>query len=179
MTGVQTCALPILPISQEKEKPKNINQSLLNSSYLNLLFCFSLSGKWSSIVFLSQYLLSRNSIPNDIKGKVYLYKIEALIHLKQINEALKSINSLLGMKENYRVDLYNINRGNIVNDIHMKMFLRIGMIYANCQIKSYEESEKLLQNLLETYYKDKESEIPIYIIYLGVYINLLQGKNAT
>ena len=169
----------IIPISQEKEKPKNINQSLLNSSYLNLLFCFSLSGKWSSIVFLSQYLLSRNSIPNDIKGKVYLYKIEALIHLKQINEALKSINSLLGMKENYRVDLYNINRGNIVNDIHMKMFLRIGMIYANCQIKSYEESEKLLQNLLETYYKDKESEIPIYIIYLGVYINLLQGKKES
>lgn len=169
----------IIPISQEKEKPKNINQSLLNSSYLNLLFCFSLSGKWSSIVFLSQYLLTKNTIPNDIKGKVYLYKIEALIHLKQINEALKSINILLGKKENYRVDLYNINRGNIVNDIHMKMFLRIGMIYANCQNKNYEESEKLLQNLIETYYKDKESDIPIYLIYLGVYINLLQGKRES
>ena len=48
------------------------------------------------------------------------------------------------------------------------------MINVNCKEGNYDEAEKNFQNLLDNFYKNKEGDIPPYLVYLGVYLYLLQ-----
>lgn len=158
------------------EKTSKVNPNLLWSTYLNLLFCFSLTGQWMEILFLSKTLLSRPNIANELKEKISLFKIEALIHLQKYEEAMNCVNTSIARQENIRIDLYQSNHCNLMKDIPLKIGLRIQMIYVNCKMNNYEEAERNLIELKDTFYKGRENEIPLYLIYIGIYIYLLEGN---
>ena len=164
-----------------------VNSHLICGAYLNYLFCLSITGRWSEALFMANSILENkstlsnlnlsNSMSNEFKGKINLFRIESLLNLKKYSEAMKCINTCIArQQDNFRVDLLSRTNSKIINDIPFKIGLRIAMINVNCKEGNYDDAEKNFQNLLDNFYKNKEGDIPPYLVYLGVYLYLLQRK---
>ena len=106
------------------------------------------------ILFLSKTLLSRPNIANELKEKISLFKIEALIHLQKYEEAMNCVNTSIARQENIRIDLYQSNHCNLMKDIPLKIGLRIQMIYVNCKMNNYEEAERNLIELFQLFLQE-------------------------
>lgn len=151
------------------------NPSILFSSYLNLLFCYSLSHQWTNSLFLISSLTSNKTskYPNDFIIKLYLYKIEALLNLNRIEDAVKQINELQTQyKDSIEcyIDLYSKDDCNLIKKTQYQMYLSLGNIILLINQQKYIEAENELRKVITTYYNNKSVVIPNYLYKLMLYI---------
>ena len=163
-----------------KYKKKIINQQIIISTILNLLFSLSLSGNYLEMILVIKTIKKEKweKLSNDIFIKFQYYKLEALISLGKIKESYELINSLL---QNYNKDNFNIiyfckDTFEYYNELNLKSFLETSAIFLLCKENKYNEAEKRLNNLIKEIYINNDLNISQYFSNLLIYIYLSQNK---
>ena len=155
----------------------NINSNILLSVYYNLLFALSLSKKYYEILYLINSLNIENII-NGSKDNIFNYfKIEALLNMGKINEVNSLINNLMNKnKDIFRIEIFDKNSNQIINDINTKIYFKTSLIFSNIKIKKYEQAKIDLINMIKEDFIDKKINIPIIYYNIMVYLFLIQGE---
>jgi hypothetical protein len=155
----------------------NINSNILLSVYYNLLFALSLSKKYYEILYLINSLNIENII-NGSKDNIFNYfKIEALLNMGKINEVNSLINNLINKnKDIFRIEIFDKNSNQIINDINTKIYFKTTLIFSNIKIKKYEQAKIDSINMIKEDFIDKKINIPIIYYNIMVYLFLLQGE---
>ena len=155
----------------------NINSNILLSVYYNLLFALSLSKKYYEILYLINSLNKENII-NGSKDNIFNYfKIEALLNMGKINEVNSLINNLMNKnKDIFRIEIFDKNSNQIINDINTKIYFKTSLIFSNIKIKKYEQAKIDLINMIKEDFIDKKINIPIIYYNIMIYLYLIQGE---
>ena len=155
----------------------NINSNILLSVYYNLLFALSLSKKYYEILYLINSLNIENII-NGSKDNIFNYfKIEALLNMGKINEVNSLINNLMNKnKDIFRIEIFDKNSNQIINDINTKIYFKTSLIFSNIKIKKYEQAKIDLINMIKEDFIDKKINIPIIYYNIMIYLYLIQGE---
>lgn len=164
---------------EQKSNTKGNIINLIISSYLNLLFTLSLTNKYTEMLYIIQNCI-HSSIPmtSDLKIKLSMFKIEALLTLGRLKEVSEIINENIKdfESENFRIDLYNKISGGVVNEFYFIISLYISNIFLNCKKKNYSEAENLLRKVIEKF--DQGKEIPNFIFNIAIFIFCSQGQSG-
>ena len=157
-----------------------INQQIIISTILNLLFSLSLSGKYLEMILLIKTIKKEKweNLSNDIFIKIQYYKLEALISLGKIKESYELINSLLQdyNKDNFNITYFCKDNFEQYNELNLKSFLETSVIFLLCKENKYNEAEKRLNNLIKEIYINNNIDISQYYSNLLIYIYLSQNK---
>ena len=161
-------------------------KSLFLSTFLNLLFAYSLLNKWCDILFEIKWFknivnkeLSFNRNNNDVLTKVNYYKLLALINLNNINNTKNFIDTELKVNNNNInntiVYLFNNDNGNLEKNITHNNYISCAEIIIDCRQKKFSEAEKKAKKLMiDNLYKYKK--FSKYYSELYIYTLLLQNK---
>ena len=157
-----------------------INQQIIISTILNLLFSLSLSGKYLEMILIIKTIKKEKweNLSNDIFIKIQYYKLEALISLGKIKESYELINSLLQdyNKDNFNITYFCKDNFEKYNELNLKSFLETSVIFLLCKENKYNEAEKRLNNLIKEIYINNNIDISQYYSNLLIYIYLSQNK---
>ena len=163
----------------------NISQiSLFTLSYMNLLFCLSLNGRYNEVILLIRVfppnLLNNNP---DIKNKLDYFKLNAMLNLKKYKEAEEIINkekeNINNSDINYAKNEFHCFNTSVCDKeykINHESYLILAEIYLDCGLKKYDKAEKNLNKLIKMVKYDKRSEIAKYYNQLMLYILSLENK---
>ena len=155
---------------------KGIMINMIFSVYLNLLFALSITNKYTEILFLISSCFKKIIPMNEeFKGKLIMFKIEALLALGKLDEASECITENLE-QENFKLDLYNKKSGAVINDFCFRINLYISNIFLCCKKKKFLEAEVLLRKLILNFFKNRE--VPNFIFNIAIYIFCSQGKSG-
>ena len=175
---------------------KDINESKLEiaeikipkiiflSTFLNLLFAYSLQNKWLDILLEIKWFKTINKTSyfnvqkDDFSIKLNYYKLLSLINLNDINNSKNFINIDL-KKNNFNFnkvfEFINCNNGKLEKNITYKNYLSCAEILIDCKEKKFSDAEIKAKNLLLEYlYKYKE--LPKYYFEIYIYTLLQQNK---
>ena len=175
---------------------KNINESKLDindikvpkniflSTFLNLLFAYSLQSKWFEILLEIKWFKTINKTSyfnvqkDDISIKINYYKLLSLYNLNDINNSKNFINTDLKRNNfnfNKVFEFFNCNNGKLEKNITYKNYLSCAEILIDCKEKKFSDAEIKAKNLLLEYlYKYKE--LPKYYFEIYIYTLLQQNK---
>ena len=175
---------------------KNINESKLDindikvpkniflSTFLNLLFAYSLQSKWFEILLEIKWFKTINKTSyfnvqkDDISIKLNYYKLLSLYNLNDINNSKNFINTNLKRNNfnfNKVFEFFNCNNGKLEKNITYKNYLSCAEILIDCKEKKFSDAEIKAKNLLLEYlYKYKE--LPKYYFEIYIYTLLQQNK---
>ncbi len=150
-------------------------------SYLNLLFCFSLTNSFNEIIFIVKYLFI-HQIKNIIQNnKTFYYTIEnylifAYLNTNQIELAK---NELYKINKKSISDLEGIfisNHKLISKEVYFKINLIMNSILINLKNKNYEEVLLGIKSGLKIYYDKSIKNIPHYFNNLILFYLLETGQ---
>ena len=160
--------------------PKNI----FLSTFLNLLFAYSLQSKWFDILLEIKWFkrINKTSYFNiqkdDFSIKLNYYKLLSLVNLNDINKTKNFINTDLKRNNfnfNKIYEFFNCNNGKLEKNISYKNYLSCAEILIECKEKRFSDAEIKAKNLLLEYlYKYKE--LPKYYFEIYIYTLLQQNK---
>ena len=163
----------------------NISQiSLFTLSYMNLLFCLSLNGRYNEVILLIR-VFPPNLLNNkpDIKNKLDYFKLNAMLNLKKYKEAEEIINkekeNINNSDINYAKNEFHCFNTSVCDKeykINHESYLILAEIYLDCGLKKYDKAEKNLNKLIKMVKYDKRSEIAKYYNQLMLYILSLENK---
>ena len=117
-------------------------------------------------------------ISNELLMRVNYYKLEALISLGKIKESYEFIDLIIekNNKDNFRIESFNNNNFNLLNEFQLKSYLETGKIFLLCKENKFKEAEEELVILINDIYINKDIDIPQYFSNLLLYIYLKQNK---
>ena len=163
----------------------NISQiSLFTLSYMNLLFCLSLNGRYNEVILLIR-VFPPNLLNNNpgIKNKLDYFKLNAMLNLKKYKEAEEIINkekeNINNSDINYAKNEFHCFNTSVCDKeykINHESYLILAEIYLDCGLKKYDKAEKNLNKLIKMVKYDKRSEIAKYYNQLMLYILSLENK---
>lgn len=173
----------------EKSTPQiKSMQPVINSSYLNLIFCLTLIENWPEVLFYCEEYEKSQYFKKD-KDSIYKfdnYKIEALINLKQMDKAMELIknNSFLINNNDYRGSFFNKVNNVLYNDVSFKLVLNVNMTKIHFMNNNLVEAEKCITNIFNIYNTGNGSintmtEIPPYLQMILIYYHLVKGNYIT
>jgi hypothetical protein len=151
--------------------------SLINSTYLSLLYALSMNENWNEILFYyteyenSEFYKKENK---DLILKFDNFKIEALLNLREFNKAIELTknNIILSNTVDFKGAFYNKLNNVIYSDQSYKFLLQINMIKLHLLNNNLVEAEKGINNVLAL----NLAEMPAVLINLMVYFNLVKGN---
>ena len=150
---------------------KTIPNELLINSYFNLLMCLSLKKNWLEMILTIKEFDNREIIlPNKIiELKIWLYELEAYIHLKN-NKKIKEIISKIKKFKKINLSLLNKINDDVINEINIKLYIYYTLTKIYIGEKNFKEVDSNIKKILFLI-KDWKN-IPYYIIdlLLNVYI---------
>ena len=162
----------------------NIPKNIFLSTFLNLLFAYSLQSKWLDILLEIKWFKTINKTAyfnvqkDDFSIKLNYYKLLSLINLNDINNSKNFINIDLKRNNfnfNKVFEFVNISNGKLERNITYKNYLSCAEILIDCKEKKFFDAEIKAKNLLLEYlYKYKE--LPKYYFELYIYTLLQQNK---
>ena len=170
--------------------------NILISSYLNVIFCFSLKNKWNDMLFFINDLENSNLPIKDISYTIDNYKMEAYLGL---NQSLKVIELL---KKNMLNGNYTYNcldnkgkflskvTGNIYDEINFKIALYSNVIKLNFLNDNILEVEKGIVKIFGLYNMNfnlnqnmnnqiENINLPSYLINILIYYYLIKENYET
>jgi hypothetical protein len=150
---------------------KTIPNELLINSYFNLLMCLSIKKNWLEMILTIKEFDNREIIlPNKIiELKIWLYELEAYIHLKN-NKKIKEIISKIKKFKKINLSLLNKINDDVINEINIKLYIYYTLTKIYIGEKNFKEVDSNIKKILFLI-KDWKN-IPYYIIdlLLNVYI---------
>jgi len=156
--------------------------SIMNNTYLNLIFTLILDKNWVGALAISQEYdrIDYLKKDKDIKMKLNNFLVEIYVNLNQKERAieiirgdLKNNSHLLNEKSNF----YSSSHNNIHNEIQVKMMLYSNIIRMHLINDNILEAESCLTNLMEAFDIKSIYDVPSFIINSIIYLNLLKGNN--
>ncbi len=164
-------------LSSSKKKG---NEQIIFLTYLNLLFSLSLSKKYTEMLLVIKNIKKQKfeQISNELLMRVNYYKLEALISLGKIKESYEFIDLIIekNNKDNFRIESFNNNNFNLLNEFQLKSYLETGKIFLLCKENKFKEAEEELVILINDIYINKDIDVPQYFSNLLIYIFLKQNK---
>lgn len=170
--------------SKSENNDIKIPKNIFLSTFLNLLFAYSLQSKWFDILLEIKWFktINKSSIFNiqkdDFSIKLNYYKLLSLINLNDINNSKNFINTDLKRNNfnfNKVFEFFNFNNGKLEKNITYKNYLSCAEILIDCKEKKFSDAEIKAKNLLLEYlYKYKELSKYYFEIY--IYTLLQQNK---
>lgn len=161
--------------------PKSFN-SLMNNTYLTLIFTLILDKNWVGALAVCQEYERIDYLKKDkdIKIKLNNFIVEIYINLNQTERALEIIridlknnNNLLNEKTNF----YSSSHNNLHNEIQFKMMLYNNMMKMHLVNNNIQEAESCLTNILEAFNIQSIYDVPSFITNTIIYLNLIKGNN--
>jgi hypothetical protein len=151
--------------------------SVVNSTYLSLMFCLSLNEQWNEILFYyneyetSEFYKKENK---DLILKLDNYKIEALFNLREYNKAIELIRNdiILSNTVDFKGSFYNRLNGVTYSDMSYKYLLTLNMIKLQLLNNNLVEVERLINGILA----NNSTEIPACLLNLLIYFYLIKGN---
>ena len=150
-------------------------------SYLNLLFCFSLTNSFNKIIFIVKYIYF-HQIKNIIQNnQIFYYAIENYLILAYLNTNQIELakNELYKINKKSISDLEGIfisNHKLISKEVYFKINLIINSIFINLKNKNYEEVLQGIKSGLKIFNNKSIKNIPYYFLNLILYYLLETGQ---
>ncbi len=150
-------------------------------SYLNLLFCFSLTNSFNKIIFIVKYIYFpqiKNIIQNN---QTFYYAIEnylilAYLNTNQIELAKNELNKINKKSISDLEGVFISNHKLISKEVYFKINLIINSIFINLKNKNYEEVLQGIKSGLNIYYDKSIKNIPHYFNNLILFYLLETGQ---
>ena len=165
----------------------NFPKNIFFSTFLNLLFAYSLQKKWLDILLEIKWFKNiiykefpsnnNNNIHYDILKKINYYKLLSLINLNNINKTKNFIDTELN-HNNYKndsIDCFNIVNGNIEKNINHYSYISCAEILMDCKQRKYLDAENKAKKLMLEYF-NKYKKFSVYYYELYIYTLLIQNK---
>ena len=150
-------------------------------SYLNLLFCFSLTNSFNKIIFIVKYIYF-HQIKNIIQNnQTFYYAIEnylilAYLNTNQIELAKNELNKINKKSISDLEGIFISNHKLISKEVYFKINLIINSIFINLKNKNYEEVLQGIKSGLNIYYDKSIKNIPHYFNNLILFYLLETGQ---
>ena len=150
-------------------------------SYLNLLFCFSLTNSFNKIIFIVKYIYF-HQIKNIIQNnQTFYYAIEnylilAYLNTNQIELAKNELNKINKKSISDLEGVFISNHKLISKEVYFKINLIINSIFINLKNKNYEEVLQGIKSGLNIYYDKSIKNIPHYFNNLILFYLLETGQ---
>ena len=150
-------------------------------SYLNLLFCFSLTNSFNKIIFIVKYIYF-HQIKNIIQNnQIFYYAIEnylilAYLNTNQIELAKNELNKINKKSISDLEGIFISNHKLISKEVYFKINLIINSIFINLKNKNYEEVLQGIKSGLNIYYDKSIKNIPHYFNNLILFYLLETGQ---
>lgn len=156
--------------------------SIINNSYLTLIFALILDKNWvAALSTLQEYeKIDYIKKDKDIKFKLNNYLVEIYINLNQYEKALSLIKNDLNSNTNMlneKAKFYSNCQNLVYNEIQFKMMLYNNMMKMHLMNDNLNEAEECLTNILETFNFQSIYDVPTYIINNIIYLNILKGND--
>ena len=177
--------------SNETKKESNLNfpKKLFFSTFLNLLFAYSLQKKWLDILLeikwfkntvYKDFCINKKDIFNNndnILQKINYYKLLSLINLNNINKTKNLIETELKQNNinNDNIDCFNIMNGSLEKNISHTNYITCAEILIDCKNKNYIDAEKKAKSLMLEHY-NKTKKLSVYYYELYIFTLLIQNK---
>ena len=173
--------------SNESKNESKFPKKIFFSTFLNLLFAYSLQKKWLDIlleikwfknIVNKEYNKKNNNNNNDnILKKINYYKLLSLINLNNINKTKNLIDTELKQKNsnNDNIDCFNVMNGSLEKNISHTNYIICAEIIIDCKNKNYLDAEKKAKDLMLDYF-NKYKRFSIYYCELYIYTLLIQNK---
>jgi hypothetical protein len=162
-----------------KQSYKNINQ-VITSTYLNLLYSFSLSENWSEILFYCDEFERTEYYKPDSRLRIDNFKIEAFINLKENTKASELLTNNINLLSTGDMKASFISKVNYIiqNEISFKYSLLINLTKLHFVNNNLLEAEKCINNLLGMF-GSCTNEIPSIVHNILIYYHLANGNTQT
>ena len=150
-------------------------------SYLNLLFCFSLTNSFNKIIFIVKYIYF-HQIKNIIQNnQTFYYAIEnylilAYLNTNQIELAKNELNKINKKSISDLEGVFISNHKLISKEVYFKINLIINSIFINLKNKNYEEVLQGIKSGFNIYYDKSIKNIPHYFNNLILFYLLETGQ---
>jgi hypothetical protein len=167
----------------EKAQPQIKSMpSLIISNYLSLIFCLSLGECWTEVLFYSNEYEKSDYYKKDkdVIYKIDNYKIEALIQLRKIDQALELIKNnmfLVNNNDSAKCQFYNKLNCSVYNEVTYKIALNVNMTKIHFANNNLVEAERCINNIIVSLNNQNNSkDLPAYLINLLIYLNIIKGN---
>lgn len=165
------------------KSPQKYLIEIFNSSYINLLFSFTLIENWNDILFYSkEYKNSPYFIPSNT-FTVNNYIIQAYVNLNLIDSALEIINkelnniASLNTNSNFYSNVIHVDYQNVDPKLSLYVnFIALNLLKGNCE--GIENSIKNIVRMIKKNSNKRNVELPVYIISIILYHFLINKKTA-
>ena len=180
----------LIPLINSNFKTKNYN-SLIISTYLNLLFGLSLLQKWNEILFYAEdyqssdyFNMGTSVYNNEVEAKVISYKVQSYINLNIYDKAFENINKLLSFENNEYSYSHNdfksqfvLNNSTFIKEDNFRNSIQVSLIKYYYNKGDLEKGDRILCLFIDSLIKNDiaESDFPNYVINLIIYT--LLNKN--
>lgn len=176
----------------KKYRSKSIN-SILISSYLNLLFCLSLREHWSEMLFYILQVETSNLASESTSFILDNFKMEAYLGLNQYSKVIDILKNNMQVNGNITYNTMDIKgsflskiSGNISNEINYKIALYANIIKLNFLNNNILEVEKGIVKIIGLYNinptPNQQIEniiLPNFLINILVYYYLIKENYET
>lgn len=166
------------PFEKFSPKVKSLSQ-IISSTYLNLLFCLSLTENWTEVLFFcSQYEKSDYfRAEKEVMYKFDNFKIEALIHLRQIDRALEVLkaNAVLITTNDLKGTFYSRDNSGVYSNTSYRITLNVNLAKLHFINNNILEADKCINNILSMFSGEMQA-IPVYVQNLLIYSHLIKGQ---
>ena len=166
----------------ERASPKIKSLPLIvTSTYLNLVFCLSISENWTEVLFYCN-LYEKSEFYKKDKDAIYKFdnfKIEALINLKETDKAVEIIKNNISLltPSDFRGSFFNNVNAVLYHDVSYKIVLNINLAKIHFINNNNIEAEKCIANVIMMINTPNVvTDLPPYIQNLFIYSNLVKGN---
>lgn len=172
--------IDINSIYKKKSISSKSFNSIINNSYMNLIFCLILEKNWiGALEILKDYERLENLNKDKFtKLKINNYLVEIYINLNQADKALEIVKQDL-KNENYqneKSNFYSSSINKIYNEISFKMMLYNNIMKCHLMNDNIKEADKCLTNILEIYNFQSIYDVPPFLINHLLYLNIIKGN---